>query len=132
MYFLRTNVKSESIFLPRNTQERVVPEYGDGRGQRDIRVRGREQCREGRGYLHLARRRADAAKTSSGVRCIENNESQIFCVTCRTLEVSETSTISSFMITTPEMCLQSAQLEKPHASKKSETNERDEGFARSP
>ena len=77
MYFLRTNVKSESIFLPRNTQERVVPEYGDGRGQRDIRVRGREQCREGRGHLHVARRRADAAETSSGVRCIKNQKCRV-------------------------------------------------------
>ena len=69
---------SETVCPPliRNTQERVVPEHGDGRGQRDVRLRGREQGREGRGQVHLARRRADAAETSSGESCIENYRKQ--------------------------------------------------------
>ena len=76
--FLNFWYNSETVCPPpiRNTQERVVPEYGDGRGQRDVRLRGREQGREGRGQVHLARRRADAAETSSGESCIENNRKQ--------------------------------------------------------
>ena len=51
----------------RNAQERVVSQHGDGRGQRDFCVRGREQGWEGRGQVHVARRRTSASETSAGL-----------------------------------------------------------------
>ena len=76
-------------------------------------MRGGEQGRAGRGHLHAARRRADAAETASGANAFKQWK-------CQGME--KLRPYPSFTLTTPEMGLYGISAmpeeEEQHAGKK--------------
>ena len=81
-------------------------------------MRGGEQGREGRGHLHAARRRADAAETASGATAFK--QWMGWRGKCQRME--KLRPYPSFTLTTPEMGLYGISAmpeeEEQHAGKK--------------